>query len=69
MRMDFEWSRLQFMPSFRKSDWHINASTLTNIETAQRSLSDNEIVIFPKVMEFKFCVLEHLIEFISIQKH
>lgn len=60
MRMERGWSQLQFMLRLRKSGWHINASTLANIETGQRSLTDNEIVFLLKVLGFKLSDLEVL---------
>lgn len=50
IRMEHGWSQLQFIIRLRKSGWNINASTLANIETAQRSLTDNELLFMAKVL-------------------
>lgn len=58
MRMDRGWSQLQLIIRLRKSGWHINASTLANIETSQRSLTDNEIVFLLKTLGGSLADLE-----------
>ncbi len=49
-RMERNWSQVQFLLRLRKLGWNIQPSVLANIETGQRSLTDNELVLLLRAL-------------------
>lgn len=50
-RIERGWSQVQFLLRLQKKGWNIQPSVLANIETGQRSLTDNELVVLLEALD------------------
>lgn len=58
-RIERGWTQVQFLLRIQRAGWNIQPSILANIETAQRSLTDNELLFLLRILGKSLSDLEN----------